>query len=83
MGDVGGAANVCSVSGDVDLSTRGQGDVSVRSISGNVRVLVPKGSRPFTALKSLVGRASCDCERGEGFALGCKTLSGRIEVRAY
>ncbi|MCH7493893.1 DUF4097 family beta strand repeat protein [bacterium] len=82
VGDVGGEVKVCSVSGDVDIATRGQGDVMVKSISGDVRILVPPGARPNTAMKSFSGRTECCCEQGNDFLVGCKTFSGRVIVKA-
>lgn len=81
-GAIGGAVKVCTVSGNVSLGSAGLGDVTVKSISGNVSVSVPADARPAVRCMSLVGRVDCALEKGDSFSLGCKSVSGDIAVVA-
>lgn len=73
-------ADVKTVSGKVQLSTRGSGRVSVRTISGTVDISVPPDIRPSTRLRSISGKVSCDCERGRDGEIAVATVSGTIRV---
>jgi DUF4097 and DUF4098 domain-containing protein YvlB len=73
-------ADVKTVSGTVELSTKGPGRVSVRTISGTVKISVPPEVRPSTRLRSISGKVSCDCERGRDGEIAVATVSGTIRV---
>jgi DUF4097 and DUF4098 domain-containing protein YvlB len=73
-------ADVKTVSGKVQLSTKGAGHVSVRTISGTVEITVPSDVRPTTRLRSITGKVSCDCERGRDGEIAVATVSGAIRV---
>jgi DUF4097 and DUF4098 domain-containing protein YvlB len=73
-------AEVKTVSGKVLCATSGAGEVSVRTVSGKVDVMVPPNVRPATRLKSVSGRVECDCETGGDGAIAVATVSGRIRV---
>jgi DUF4097 and DUF4098 domain-containing protein YvlB len=73
-------ADVKTVSGKVELSTKGSGRVSVRTISGTVKISVPPEVRPSTRLRSISGKVSCDCERGRDGEIAVATVSGTIRV---
>ncbi len=73
-------AEVKTVSGTVELSTKGPGRVSVRSISGTVKITVPPDVRPSTRLRTISGNVSCDCERGSDGEIAVATVSGAIRV---
>lgn len=64
IGEVGQARVRC-VAGTVKLATGASPDVKVRTISGAVEIVVPKGATPRTNLRAKVGRIRCDCEVGD------------------
>jgi DUF4097 and DUF4098 domain-containing protein YvlB len=74
-------AEVKTVSGTVELGARGGGQVSVRTVSGNVEVSVPTDRAPVTRLKSFSGKVACDCASGTDGEVRVKTMSGAIRVR--
>jgi DUF4097 and DUF4098 domain-containing protein YvlB len=80
IGDVEHAV-VRTVSGRVDVGTRGSGRVEVRTLSGAVDVAVPSQRRPATILKSLSGRVRCECETGGDGEIDVATTSGAINVK--
>ena len=80
--DLGGAVKACTVSGSVSLAMRGLGDVSVKSISGDVSVRLPEGVRPASRCRSFSGHVDCPFPEGHDFSLGCKTLSGDIAIQS-
>lgn len=69
-----------TASGKVEVGTQGKGDVAVQTMSGSVRVTVPKGVRPATRLRSVAGRPRCDCEEGDDCRIAVQSMSGKIEV---
>lgn len=78
--NVGGSAKVQTASGSVELSVAGKGGVTVETMSGAVRVAVPRGVRPNARLRSLTGRPRCDCEEGNDLDIDVRSMSGKIEV---
>jgi DUF4097 and DUF4098 domain-containing protein YvlB len=79
IGEVGHARVKC-VAGAVKLTTGARPDVKVRTISGAVQIVVPRGSTPQTNLRAKVGRIRCDCEVGDDGVVDVETVSGRISV---
>jgi DUF4097 and DUF4098 domain-containing protein YvlB len=75
-----GSAKAQSVSGTIEVGLQGAGDVAVQTISGSVRVQVPKDVRPHTKLRSLSGRPRVECEPGTDCEIAVRSMSGRIEV---
>jgi DUF4097 and DUF4098 domain-containing protein YvlB len=73
-------AVVRTMSGKVGLSTRNDGRVEVRTMSGAVEVTVPEGRRPATHLHSRSGRVHCECENGGDGEIAVATTSGTIHV---
>jgi DUF4097 and DUF4098 domain-containing protein YvlB len=80
IGQVSGKVAAQSASGRIDVGMSAAGDVAVRTMSGAVRVEVPKGVRPHPRLQSLSGRPTFGCERGDDCEIKAKSLSGKIEV---
>jgi DUF4097 and DUF4098 domain-containing protein YvlB len=78
--DQAGSAKAQTVSGTVEVGLQGAGDVAVQTISGSVRVQVPKSVRPHTKLRSLSGRPRVECEPGNDCEIAVRSMSGRIEV---
>jgi hypothetical protein len=77
--DVGDAL-VRTMSGRVAVSTRADGRIEVRTLSGTVDIEVPRDRRPALSLKSLSGRVRCDCEEGDDGEVHVATTSGTIRV---
>ena len=71
---------VHTASGRVEVGTSSDGRVAVRTISGAVRVTVPRGMRPMAMLRSLSGAIRCDCEQGADGQIEVSTTSGAISV---
>ena len=78
--DQAGSAKAQSVSGTIEVGLHGAGDVAVQTISGSVRVQVPKNVRPHTKLRSLSGRPRVECEPGNDCEIAVRSMSGKIEV---
>jgi len=73
-------AEVKTVSGKVELATKGSGRVAARTISGRVDVTVPSGRKPATRLTSVSGRIDSECPSGTDGEILVSTVSGRIKV---
>jgi DUF4097 and DUF4098 domain-containing protein YvlB len=80
VGSVEADIRVHTASGRVTMSTSGRADVRTRTISGQVTVILPPGTRPDARLKSMRGRTSCNCEPGQDCRIICQSVSGKIEV---
>ena len=80
VGRVESDVRVHTASGRVTMSTSGRADVLTKTISGQVTVIVPPGTRPDARLRSMRGRTSCNCEPGEDSRIICQSVSGKIEV---
>ncbi len=64
----------------VEARTQGKDDVAVQTLSGSVRIEVPKDVRPNARLRSMTGRPRCDCEEGDDIQIAVRSMSGKIEV---
>jgi DUF4097 and DUF4098 domain-containing protein YvlB len=73
-------AVIRTMSGRVNLGTRADGRVDVRTLSGTVEVAVPAQRRPATLLKSLTGRVRSDCQQGTDGEINVSTTSGAIRI---
>ena len=73
-------ADVRTVNGRVVIGTRPGGRVRVESVSGDVRVAVPDGTRPSNDLASLSGRIQNDCPEGTDGDVAVRTRSGAIRL---
>lgn len=71
---------VHTASGRVEVGTSSDGRVEVRTISGSVRVKVPREMRPMAMLSSRSGSIRCDCEQGGDGRIEVSTTSGTIRV---
>jgi len=80
LGEVSGNVAAQSASGKIEVGLTTASDVAVRTMSGSVRVAVPRGVRPHPRLQSLSGRPRFECERGDDCEIKAKSLSGQIEV---
>lgn len=80
LDDVSGNVVANSASGRIEVALLNASDVVVRTMSGAVKVQVPKGVRPHPNLRSLTGKPRFECERGDDCYIKAKSLSGKIEV---
>jgi len=80
IGRVGRLAKAATISGKVDLTTDGVGDVEVKTISGHVSVRVPQDKAPRVRFRSLAGKLRCDCEQGDDFEVRAASVSGSVEI---
>jgi DUF4097 and DUF4098 domain-containing protein YvlB len=79
IGDVDDAV-IRTMSGRVNVGTRSDGRVDVRTLSGAVEVAVPAARRPATLLKTVSGRVRSECEEGSDGEINVSTTSGTIKV---
>lgn len=79
VGLANGRLRVRTSSGAVDLGGDGCQDLAVQSISGSVRVRLPRHARPAAHLLSK-HPARCDLQEGNDCHIAVQTMSGRIEV---
>ena len=59
---------------------QGSGDVTAHTMSGAVKIEVPRGVRPSAKLRTLSGRPHFECEEGNDCKIKVRSLSGKIEV---
>ncbi len=80
LDEVSGKIVANSASGRIEVGLLAACDVAVRTMSGAVRVQVPKGVRPHPHLRSLSSKPRFSCERGDDCTINARSLSGKIEV---
>lgn len=73
-------AEVKNVSGTTELGANATGRITVRSVSGKVKINVPSDRSPATSLKSVSGKIRCECDQGHDGEVDVKTVSGTIQV---
>jgi DUF4097 and DUF4098 domain-containing protein YvlB len=76
-----GAVHATTVSGRVEVGLQVAADVRAESVSGRVKVAVPRGVRPSVSMKSVSGRCENQTDAGEDCRITCRSISGRITVR--
>jgi DUF4097 and DUF4098 domain-containing protein YvlB len=76
------SASVKTVSGSVELHVTGHTPVRVESVSGNVTVTVPAGTRPSVRQKSVSGKRRVDVEAGTDLEITTRSVSGKLTVKA-
>jgi DUF4097 and DUF4098 domain-containing protein YvlB len=87
----GASANVSSMSGDVRLDALEQGDVEVKSASGDITVGVVTGTRVWMDVQSTSGEASSELDHTDGdrdairldapLQLRLQSVSGDVRIR--
>ena len=73
-------AEVKNVSGTTELGANATGRITVRSVSGKVKISVPSDRSPATHLRSVSGKIRCECDQGDDGEVDVKTVSGTIQV---
>ena len=84
-----GPANVSTASGDIDLGGLSHGSATLRSVSGDIRASVARGTSVWLDLSSVSGDATTELEMGPGggdgdasLELRATSVSGDIRVRS-
>ncbi len=77
-----GAVRANSVSGNVNVGLTASPDVRADSISGSVTIELPRGVRPKASLISVSGGCTCEVDQGDDCSVVCRSVSGRIQVKA-
>ncbi len=84
----GGSVQLMGASGDVDLGSVSSGDVTIRSVSGDIKIGVARGTQVWLDLGSTSGDAVSELDpsdgggEGETVELHVNTVSGDIRVRS-
>ena len=78
-----GGGRIHTVSGSVDIGATGASDLDVRSISGSVKITLARGVRPHVRLRTVSGKARCDCEEGDDVLVAVSSVSGSVKVVAH
>jgi DUF4097 and DUF4098 domain-containing protein YvlB len=68
-----------SVSGSIEMNVSGDSPIAVKTVSGRVRIVLPRGVEPQTFFKTR-GHVTCDLPRGGDCRIDAVSLSGAIEV---
>lgn len=77
---VDGLASVKTVTGRVQIGACGGDKITVKTMSGSVRVEVPSNLKPSTSLRSAKSKTSCECAPGDDFHIDVASMAGSIEV---
>lgn len=77
---IDGLASIKTVTGRVEVGASGGDNVTVKTMSGSVRVEVPSDLKPSTSLRSARSKTRCDCEEGDDFEIDIASVAGSIEV---
>lgn len=80
-GRVDGPVQASTLSGQLEVETAGREEVSIRSISGHVRIAVPTDRHPRIKLRTVSARLHCGCEQGSDFDIKVSSISGSIDVQ--
>jgi DUF4097 and DUF4098 domain-containing protein YvlB len=80
VGQASGRVRVCTASGGVDVGGDGHQDMAVQTISGSVRVRLPRHVRPATHLYSTHHTPRCELEAGDDCRIAVQSMHGKIEV---
>ena len=78
--EIAGKVEACTVSGSVQVQTEGEDDISVITISGNVKIQLPPEVHPRVEAKQMSGKLRNDLPEGEDVRLRLRTVSGNIAI---
>ena len=76
----GGDVRVRTTHGRVEVTATAPRNVAVQTLSGHVKIALPRGTKPKVAVRSVNGSLSTNCEEGDDCQVAVQTLSGSIEV---
>jgi DUF4097 and DUF4098 domain-containing protein YvlB len=76
---VSGDVKARSVSGSIEMRASGDSAIAVKTVSGKVRIELPRGTEPATHFKTR-GHVTCDFPAGDDCRIEAASLSGAIEV---
>lgn len=74
-----GEVRARTVSGSVEFEATGAAPITVKTVSGKVRITLPEGTEPQTVFKTH-GRVRCDLPPGCDCRIEAASLSGSIEI---
>lgn len=80
LGDIGGKVDAVAVSGTVRVQAHGDGDLSIATISGDIRVGLPGHLRPHVLAQQMSGKLRNDLPAGADLRLRLRSVSGNIAI---
>ena len=78
--EIVGRVGAFTVSGSIRAQTAGHGDVSIASISGDVRIELPRHLRPSVKTHQMSGKLRNDLPAGNDLELDLSSVSGDIAI---
>jgi DUF4097 and DUF4098 domain-containing protein YvlB len=82
VGPVSGDVRAQSVSGRIEVITNGVASVHARSVSGQISVRLPAGTRPRLVVHSTRSGVSFDGPQGDDCVCRLQSVSGKIQVES-
>jgi DUF4097 and DUF4098 domain-containing protein YvlB len=76
---VHGDVRAKTISGSIDMGASGDSSITVKTVSGKVRIALPEGTEPQTVFKTR-GHVRCDFPAGHDCRIEAASLSGSIDV---
>jgi DUF4097 and DUF4098 domain-containing protein YvlB len=76
---VDGTVDVRTVSGKVWIGATGHGPIGARTMSGSIKISLPRGVRPAVHMSGLRS-VDCRCEAGDDVSVDVATISGAVEI---
>ncbi len=80
LSDIGGKVDAVAVSGTVRVQAQGDGDLSIATISGNIRVDLPGHLRPQVLAQQMSGKLRNELSAGADLRLRLRSVSGDIAI---
>ena len=80
LNDIGGKVDAVAVSGTVRVQAHGDGDLSIATISGDIRVDLPGHLRPQVLAQQMSGKLRNDLPAGADLRLRLRSVSGDIAI---
>ena len=80
LNDIDGKVDAVAVSGTVRVQAQGDGDLSIATISGDIRVDLPDHLRPQVLAQQMSGRLRNDLPSGADLRLRLRSVSGDIAI---
>ncbi|MCY3569178.1 MAG: DUF4097 family beta strand repeat-containing protein [Chloroflexi bacterium] len=78
-----GSTEAMSVSGKIDIASDGAGDISAATVSGGIKVRIPKHRAPEIKCHRKSGSLDVDCTEGNDLTITVATVSGAIKVGTH